>query len=61
MGLLLQAAPEGKVNVYTDADWAGNIEDRKSVSGSTVLIDNTLVSWGSKKQAVVALSSMEAE
>jgi hypothetical protein len=61
MGLLLQPAPEGKVNVFTDADWAGNIEDRKSVSGSTVFIDNTLVSWGSKKQSVVALSSMEAE
>jgi hypothetical protein len=59
--LLLKPATKNHVNLYTDADWAGDTNNRKSVSGSTVFIDETLISWSSKKQAVVALSSMEAE
>ncbi len=46
---------------YTDADWASNPNDRRSVSGYAFLIGNTVVTWSSKKQTTVALSSMEAE
>jgi len=50
-----------KVVGYTDANWAGNILDRKSTSGYFMIIGGNLVTWRSKKQNVVALSSAEAE
>ncbi|CAA0841419.1 cysteine-rich RLK (RECEPTOR-like protein kinase) 8 [Striga hermonthica] len=46
---------------YTDADWARNPTDRRSTSGYFTLIGGNLVTWKSKKQKVVALSSAEAE
>lgn len=49
------------VEGYTDADWAGNVLDRKSTSGYFTFVGGNLVTWRSKKQKVVALSSAEAE
>ncbi|KAK8923657.1 hypothetical protein KSP39_PZI019078 [Platanthera zijinensis] len=49
------------IEVYTDADWAGSIDDRRSTSGYCSLIGGNLVTWRSKKQQVVARSSAEAE
>uniref|UniRef100_A0A3Q7F038 GAG-pre-integrase domain-containing protein n=1 Tax=Solanum lycopersicum TaxID=4081 RepID=A0A3Q7F038_SOLLC len=46
---------------YTDADWAGDRDERKSTSGYFTLVGGNLVTWRSKKQKVVALSSAEAE
>jgi hypothetical protein len=46
---------------FSDADWGANPDDRRSISGYTFLIGNGAVSWSSKKQQTVALSSMEAE
>ena len=46
---------------YTDADWAGDRDDRKSTSGYFTLVGGNLVTWKSKKQKVVALSTVEAE
>uniref|UniRef100_A0A803LPC8 Reverse transcriptase Ty1/copia-type domain-containing protein n=1 Tax=Chenopodium quinoa TaxID=63459 RepID=A0A803LPC8_CHEQI len=46
---------------YTDADWAGDRDGRKSTSGYFTLVGGNLVTWRSKKQKVVALSSAEAE
>ena len=46
---------------YSDADWAGNLEDRKSTSGFIFKIADGPISWGSKKQNCVALSTSEAE
>ena len=46
---------------YTDADWARNICDRKSTSSYFTFVGGSLVTWGSKKQKVVALSSAEVE
>jgi hypothetical protein len=46
---------------YSDADWAGDTDDRKSTSGYVFKIGRGAVSWGSKKQATVSLSSTEAE
>lgn len=46
---------------YTDADWAGDRDDRKSTSGYFTLVGGNLVTWKSKKQKVVALSSAQAE
>lgn len=46
---------------YADADWAADLEDRKSVSGSVFKVYGCTVSWSSKKQSTVSLSSSEAE
>ncbi|MCO5614224.1 hypothetical protein L7F22_068504 [Adiantum nelumboides] len=46
---------------YTDADWAGDFMDRRSTSGYAFSIGNGMISWSSKKQPTVALSSTEAE
>jgi hypothetical protein len=49
------------VAVYTDADWAGDKSDAKSVSGGVTCFGEGTVDWLSRKQKTVALSSMEAE
>ena len=46
---------------YTDSDWGGDIDDRKSRSGVVCKLAGSAVSWLSKKQTTVALSSAEAE
>ena len=46
---------------YTDADYAGFLVDRKSTSGMAHFLGECLVSWGTKKQNSVALSTAEAE
>eukprot|EP00253_Pinus_taeda_P035104 PITA_35104 len=45
----------------TDADWAGCVDDRKSTSGGAFYIGSRLVSWLSKKQSSIALSTTKAE
>nr|GFB00943.1 putative copia-type protein [Tanacetum cinerariifolium] len=44
-----------------DADWAGDKGNRRSTSGYFSLVGGNLVTWRSKKQKVVSLSSAEAE
>jgi len=46
---------------YVDADWAGNVNDRRSISGYTFVTAGAAISWLLKKQPSVALSSTEAE
>eukprot|EP00253_Pinus_taeda_P025854 PITA_25854 len=46
---------------YTDFDWAGNVLDRKSTSGCCFSLGFASISWMSKKQKSVALSTAEAE
>ena len=46
---------------YTDADWAGDRNSRKSTFGYFTLVGSNLVTWRSKKLKVVALSSAEVE
>ena len=49
------------LDVYCDADWAGDIGDRKSTSGFLVKYRGTAVGWKTGKQSSVALSTLEAE
>ena len=46
---------------YADGDWAGDRDSRKSTSGYFTLVGGNLVTWRSKKQKVVALSSAEVK
>jgi hypothetical protein len=46
---------------FTDSDWAGSAEDRKSTSSMCVSLSSAMISWGSKKHKSVALSTAEAK
>ena len=46
---------------YSDSDFAGDVEDRKSTTGVVYFLGNSLVTGASQKQKIVALSSCEAE
>ncbi|PKU70877.1 Retrovirus-related Pol polyprotein from transposon TNT 1-94 [Dendrobium catenatum] len=50
-----------ELRAFSDADWASDITDRKSVSGFCTFLGPNLISWTVKKQATVAKSSTEAE
>ena len=60
-GLRLHRAPVSNLVVYSDADWAGCPDTRKSTSGYAVFLGDNLVSWSSKRQHTVSRSSAEAE
>ena len=46
---------------YTDTDFAGDVNDRKSTSGWVYTFNGSPISWASKKQGLVTRSSMESE
>ena len=46
---------------YSDSDWVGNLDDRKSTTGYLFSIGSGPISWSNKKQPTISLSSTEAE
>jgi hypothetical protein len=46
---------------YTDSDFAGSLDDRKNTSGHVFQLGTNLISWASKKQPIVSISSAEVE
>ena len=46
---------------FTDSDYAGDLDDRKSTSGYVLMMGTRAISWSSNKQPIVTLSSIEAE
>jgi hypothetical protein len=61
MGLLIRPSAQQDLVVYSDADWAGCPDTRKSTSGYAVFLGDSLISWSSKHQNTVSRSSAEAE
>lgn len=49
------------LEAYSDNDWGGSLSDRKSTSGVLLHLESSVVSWSSKKQEIVALSTTEAK
>ena len=56
-----QPENQGECIGFLDADWAGDLDDRRSTSGYLFQMCGTAVSWRSKKQTCVTLSTAEAE
>lgn len=61
-GLLYKQLPKRQECIgFSDSDWAGDLSDRKSTSGYIFTVGGGAISWKSKKQSCVALSTAEAE
>ena len=61
LGLNIHRSMSTLVSAFSDADWAGNVDDRKSTGDFAVFIGSNLVSWSARKQATVSRSSTESE
>jgi hypothetical protein len=61
LGLKNQKSSTMLLSGFSDADWAGCPDDRRSTSGFAVFLGMNLISWSSRKQATVSRSSTEAE
>jgi hypothetical protein len=62
-GWCLNYSSAGRLDLvgYCDADWAGDVDTRKSTTGYTFMVAGASVTWNCKRQQTVALSSTEAE
>ncbi|KAH7351616.1 hypothetical protein KP509_19G006000 [Ceratopteris richardii] len=60
-GLYYGFTSDTNIKIYSDRDWAGNLDDMRSTYGYLCYVGDKLISWCSKKQHTIALSSTEAE
>ena len=60
-GLHLRPSSSTAISAFSDADWAGDVDDRRSTGGFAVFYGGNLVAWSARKQAMVSRSSTEAE
>ncbi|CAJ2638249.1 unnamed protein product [Trifolium pratense] len=61
LGLLYKKSNDYVLNGFCDADYAGDKIERKSTSGNCQFVGENLISWASKRQTTIALSTAEAE
>jgi histone deacetylase 1/2 len=61
LGLKFRRSQSTIISAFSDADWAGCPDDRRSTDGFAVFLGPNLISWCAKKQATVSRSSTEAE
>lgn len=60
-GLHISPSKSNQLTTYSDADWGGCPDSRRSTSGYCVFLGDNLVSWSSKRQPTISRSSAEAE
>lgn len=60
-GLLYSNEKSSELHAYSDADYAGCLQTRRSTSGSAFMLGRGIVSWGSERQKSVSLSTTESE
>ena len=60
-GIFYKKGGSDKLIAYTDSDYAGDVGDRKSTTGNVFLFGSGVVSWCSKKQPIVSLSTTKSE
>lgn len=61
LGILYKKGANSSLIGFSDSDYAGDLDDRKSTSGFVFMMGSGAVSWSSKKQQIVTLSTTEAE
>jgi hypothetical protein len=61
VGLTFLKSNSTLVSAFSDADWAGCVDHRRSTGGFDVFFGHNLISWSTKKQATVSRSSTKAE
>jgi histone deacetylase 1/2 len=61
LGLQIRRSRSMLVSSFSDADWAGCVDDRRSTGGFAVFLGENLISWTARKQPTVSRSSTEAE
>ncbi|XP_040957855.1 secreted RxLR effector protein 161-like [Gossypium hirsutum] len=61
LGLFYSNMEDYKLIGYSDSDWCGDLDDRKSTSRYVFFLGNTAFTWLSKKQPIMTLSTCEAE
>lgn len=60
-GITIHSSSSLSLHAYSDADWAGSLDDRRSTSRFCIYLGQNLISWSAKKQPTVSRSSTEAE
>lgn len=61
LGLWIRKTKSMMISAFSNADWAGCVDDRRSTGGFAVFLGENLISWTAKKQPTVSRSSTEAE
>jgi histone deacetylase 1/2 len=61
LGLTFRRSSSTLVSAFSDADWAGCVDDRRSTGAFAVFFGPNLISWSARKQATASRSSTEAE
>jgi hypothetical protein len=60
-GLCFTKSSSTLLSAFSDADWASNLDDRRSTGRFTIFFGSNLISWGSQKHPTISHSSTEAE
>ncbi|XP_072077717.1 uncharacterized mitochondrial protein AtMg00810-like [Arachis hypogaea] len=60
-GILIHPSTDYRLYGFADADWAADLEDRRSVTGYCVFLGPNLITWCCRKQTTISRSSTEAE
>ena len=58
-GLYYDGNHDCRLYGYTDVDWAGSVSNRRSTSGGCYNLGSAMISWFSRKQSIISLSTIE--
>jgi len=60
-GIIYTDSSDVRLAGFADSNWAGNVDDPRSITGYAFSLGSGVITWSSKKQKIVSLSSIEAE